>query len=299
MNEVIQMDIMLEAYEAHGIEQQARMKHKKRFHQLMQAKTEYWLSIFKRVKQGEGLNAKEQQFLLREIGYFHDPSLSKSEPFLEEHVKRMEEKRMNQTLLSLYANVVKSYKQALSEIEKQATIPFFSKKKRLTNIIAQSLEILKDTESSVDEIAFCHSNRNAYFGDREWKEQELKWNRNVALMIEERLVDAEENQWLLQMSKSSIHEQIDTGNWYFSHHFDRVREGSETKERIRGLERIFQDYRNALLTISKKNVTFFNKKMLFDLIREICQDVNWEHRRQYDSIFLYLDKWNNKREKGE
>jgi hypothetical protein len=260
---VIHLDIMFEAYEAHLIEQHARKKDEKPFLEEVERKALKWDSIKEKRNQEESVSKKDIVFMLEEIPYLFEESLIQAKPYLKNHLERVKKENGYFHAFELFTEVLVKYFDCTDMISYQS-LGVFNKKKVIQKCIDKAKDVLKDTKGT-------SSLLEAYV-QQEWLKEghsvdySVKWKEqkgNHEGMLE---VDLD---WLIKTSRLSIQEQIESGQQYFAHHFDRVSRGEFFGKRFYDFRIVYRHFQKAIEEIASQQVFLFDREYVFERIQKL------------------------------
>lgn len=281
---MILLDIMLEAYEAHQIEQFARKKDEKPFLEEMEKKAEKWNRCKEKYQNKEGLTREDLSFLFNEIPYLYDKSLVNSKPYLKEHFKRIEEENEYVHALGLFRAVIVKYFHVVDYISSQQ-LGIFNKKKVINSCIEKAKEVLMETNEQTVILEAYMSGGHLF---EEEEEVEVTCHEKKQKMEKEFSLGDDDIEWLLGNSCISINEQITSGEQYFSHHFDRVSRREFFQKRLRHFKKVFRHYKKAFEEISCKKVYLLDREYLFERIQKLSRVSIQDCYNEYNYVRRYI-----------
>jgi hypothetical protein len=249
------MDIMLEAFEAHSIEQYERKaKYEKRFEEEMEEKVNKWNGIFQRYEQGIFPSHEEISFMIQESNISLDSSYSKDIPYLQDHISRISKEYQFVEAIKNFKEVIPIYHRFLASLYPMY-IGMFRKKKKLMKIIEKANQIQNDTKEKSSKLqAFI---RYEYTFDEEFKQNKEKLTSITEKHNQSLSLTEEETKWLIHFSRYSIVEQMDTGELFFAHHFQRVNREQSFRKELEGYKKVFLTYQQAIEKIANLTVEMF------------------------------------------
>jgi hypothetical protein len=277
------MDILLEAFEAHSIEQLARKaKYEGRFEKEMDEKIDKWNEIYKNYEEGKLPSHEQIRFMIQEGKISLDSSLSEEIPYLRGHIDRLKEEHKYYQAIKLFQEILPRYHQFLESVKEMYT-PILGKKKKLTSIIERAKHLQEDTKDiSLKLEKFL--NREHQFEEeweKEWNEDKKKLTKIEEKHRQSLQLTEEEIKWLMSFSRYSIREQMDTGELFFAHHFKRVERESSFRKEIEECKKVFHTYKQAIEEIANLSVErFFITDTLEKtsiISRKAIHRVDWEY----------------------
>jgi hypothetical protein len=285
------MDILLEAFEAHSIEQFAKkVKYEERFEKEMDEKIDKWNEISKNYAEGKLPSHEQISFMIQEGKVSLDSSLSEEIPYLQGHMDKIKNEYQYHQAMKLFQEVLPRYHQFL-EFTKEMYTPIFRKKKKLTSIIERAKRLQEDTKDmSLKLESFLKGDHQfEEEWEKEWKEDKEKLSKIAEKHHQSLPLTEEEIKWLMGFSRYSIEEQMDTGKLFFAHHFERVERENSFREEIDECKKVFYTYKQAIEKIANLYVSIF---LITDTLEEV-QAISRKAIRRVDwEYYKFQRKWN-------
>jgi hypothetical protein len=249
---VIELDITTEAYEAHSIEQQERKeKYLHLFERDMSTKIERWNELSDRLEKKQEIAREDIAFMLHEIAFMFDSSVSEAVSYLHGHIKRLKENHVDSNGIELFVEVVSHYFEGIAFImEKELSV--FGRKKVIDSCIDKAKEVLKDTEEKAHELDLFLQGELDYM--ETWEKDRRKWEIFDHQLIIQRPYLPRDIEWIVEYSRISIENQVETGKLYFAHHFDRVEKEEFYRKRMESFSKVYNHYRKALETVATEAI---------------------------------------------
>lgn len=285
--EVNEMDIVKEAFEAHSIEQEDRKgKYQSLFEQDMKMKFSQWEMVNEKVKGGQKLTDSELSLLIGEIAYLYDSSASEAVPYLQGHMKRMKQKHVDSHAIEIFVEVIRTYFDAMSFImEKELGI--FGRKKVIDSGIEKAKEVIKETEEKANILTLFIKGELNFM--EEWEKDKRKWEIADHQQLINRSFLPKEIDWMLNLSRVSIEEQVTSGKLFFSHHFDRVEKEQNDRKRIENFKKVFMLFQKAFETIATEPIPMLDTGGHLERMKDHLRHARNESDSAYHEVkgFIY------------
>lgn len=281
------MDIVKEAYEAHSIEQEDRKeKYQNGFEQDMKMKFFQWEMVKEKVTGGQKLTDRELALLIGEIAYLYDSSASEAVPYLQGHAKRMKQKHVDSHAIEIFVEVIRVYFEGMSVIlEKELGI--FGRKKVIDSAIEKAKEVVQKTEERADILTLFVQNQLDFM--EEWEKDKRKWEIADHQQLINRPFLPKEIDWMLNLSRVSIEEQVASGKLYFSHHFDRVEKEQNDRRRMANFKKVFTLFHKAFETMANQPIPLMDTGGHLERMKEHLRHARQESDSAYHEVkgFIY------------
>jgi len=217
--------IWMEAYEAHMIEKEEKEKnYKKTYDSFRSIKQGKWENILKNIQLKIPFTKEEMNFLLNESSIGYLPTVDYRYAFIQEHIERMKKEEEYQLTLRRYNEKTMDYYEFLRICE-QTRIKIVGSKKVFETRIQQAKSLLE--KHKADEKAF----------EKEWGEKKKKIKTLVSTFEKQGMLSKEQEKEMILFAGLSYQAQNISYEYFFAHHFDRVR--------------FFEDYHNKIEEIKK------------------------------------------------
>lgn len=280
--EVIHLDIMSEAHEYHSIEQYDRKgKHEKQFLSEMDSKVELWNEISERFQAEKPMLQSDVEFMLQEISFLLNPTLTAHIPYLKgfsEHVKSDDRFAKG---IEIFYEVLHVYFEFERFVSYQY-LPFFNKNKVLLACFEEAKRVVSVTKEEETKLKMFLE--GGYSFEEQWEEIEEKWENIQPKSSQIQLILPDEMEWLLGTSRYSILEQLDFGDLYFAHHFQRVNRNEYYYSRMDDCKSLFLAFNEAITKLSKMTIAdipLFDKKWIMQEIQETMKNAKFGHYSEY------------------
>lgn len=282
------MDIKLEAYEAHSIEQQARKEqYLYPFEQDMKNKMERWSEIERKYENKEGVTREELAFLINEIAFLFDSSVSEAVPYLQGHVKRLKVQFLHSQGIQAITEVLAVYFEGSQYIfEKELGI--FGRKKIIDSCIDKAKEVLKETEEKANEVTLFI--KRDYDYSEKWDKEKRRWEIVDHQQTINRTFLPKEIEWMLQHAKISIEEQVNTGKLYFLHHFDRIEKEKLLEKRIQNFSKVFTLYKEAFENMATEPIGLLDTGGHLEKMKNHLRNAKAKSDSAYHSVKEHVEE---------
>jgi len=263
--------VWMEAYEAHMIQKEEKEKnYKKTYDSFRSIKQEKWKDILKSIQLKIPFTKKEIEFLLNESSIGYLPTVDYRYAFIQEHIERMKKEERYQHTLHHYQEKMVDYYEFLQMCQ-QTKIKLIGSKKVFEKRIQQAFSLLEKHKE--DEKAF----------EKKWGEKKEKIKTLVSTFEKQGILSKEQEREMIILAGLSYQAQNISYEYFFAHHFNRVRFFKDYQEKAEEIKKITDPFEKLIQKWARQKPYQSEARHVFKELKKETEDLllfkHWDYRK--------------------